>query len=291
MKVLLTGASGFLGRYALNHLEKLAIDHVVVGRYMPSNLSGINFHHADLLALTDFDELVREVGATHLLHLAWYAEHGLFWQSPTNLLWSQATVRLVEAFCRLGGQKVVIAGTCAEYDWSHGYCVEDLTPANPTTMYGVAKDATRRLTQAVCAEHNVGWAWGRIFLPYGPGEDSRRLIPSLAAVFQGEGAPFGINAPAHRDFLHAEDVAAAFVVLLDAQAVGLFNVCSGQPMQLEQVVRQIARAHGADPRIVLDLTSERTNEPAFLVGSNLRLQALGWRSLHSGDLFLADGAA
>lgn len=287
MKVLLTGASGFLGRYVLTRLEGLGIDTVVVGRRMPNDWNEINFRRVDLLAIPDFDELVDDIGATHLLHLAWYAEHGLFWHSPKNLWWSQATVRLVDAFCRLGGQKVVIAGTCAEYDWSHGYCVEEVTPANPLTMYGVAKDATRRLAQATCASYNVDCAWGRVFLPYGHGEDSRRLLPSLAAVFQGKCAPFGVNASAYRDFLHAKDVAAAFVTLLEAPAVGLFNICSGQPLQLSQLVRQIAQVHGADPRIVLDLTSKRTGEPDFLVGSNQRLKALGWHAQHSSDSILA----
>lgn len=281
MRVLMTGASGFLGQHVLNHLLACGMDTVAVGRKLPANCEADNFKEVDLLGECDFDALLAKVGATHLLHLAWYTEHGAYWTSPLNLSWSQASVSLVDAFCRAGGQKVVMAGTCAEYDWAHGYCNEDSTPLEPITLYGVAKDATRRLTTAVCALHQVKCAWARIFLPYGPGEDFRRLLPSLKAVFRGERAPFGVNANAYRDFLHAEDVAAAFVTLLQTDAAGAYNICSGRPVQLEEVVRQIAGAYGADPKSVLDLSTERLGEPAFLVGNNQKLKAVGWRPQHS----------
>ena len=54
---------------------------------------------------------------THLLHLAWYAEPGLFWRSPENLRWVEASLRLLRAFAEHGGQRAVMAGSCAEYAW------------------------------------------------------------------------------------------------------------------------------------------------------------------------------
>jgi len=195
---------------------------------------------------------------------------------------------LVEAFCHFGGKKVVVAGSCAEYDWSYGYCREDLTPLNPHSLYGVAKDATRRLTMAVCAEHDVSCAWGRIFLPYGRGEDSRRLIPSLGRVFMAKSPPFGVNGAAYRDFLHASDLAEGFISLLQDEAVGAYNICSGRPVGISEVVRQIAESLKADPQIVLELSSERPGEPALLVGDNQKLKALGWRARNSLRNILQD---
>ena len=73
------------------------------------------------------------------------------------------TTRLVEAFCIAGGQKVVIAGTCAEYDWTHCYCQEDSTPLHPATLYGTAKDATRRLAMAVARSMKFPVPGGEFF--------------------------------------------------------------------------------------------------------------------------------
>lgn len=287
MRVLLTGATGFLGSYVLNHLQQKGIDVVVAGRHRPAEYRG-DFIQADLLQMDSYSVVVQRFRATHLIHLAWYAEHGKYWSSPLNLRWLEATVGLVEAFCSTGGQKVVVAGTCAEYDWSYGYCREDSTPLAPASMYGTAKDATRRLLAAVCNAYQVPLAWGRIFLPYGPGEDERRLIPSLIQVFEGGRTPFGVNATAYRDFLHIEDVASAFLTLLKTQAVGAINICSAQPVQIAELVQLLASSRNADPDMVLNLSKVHPEDPHFLVGDNQALKALGWRARHA---ILKEGGA
>ena len=100
MRVLLTGASGFIGRYVLRALQHRGIKVVAVGRARPQ--PSASFVEADLLSISDFGPLVQQVQATHLLHLAWYAEHGKYWTSPLNLRWAESTTRLVEAFCAAG---------------------------------------------------------------------------------------------------------------------------------------------------------------------------------------------
>ncbi|WP_349573388.1 NAD-dependent epimerase/dehydratase family protein [Azotobacter salinestris] len=274
MRVLLTGGSGFVGRYVLDSLQRRGIPTVAVGRC--GLVLQADSIEADLLEVGDFSRLLDQAQATHLLHLAWYAEHGKYWASPLNLRWVDATTRLVEAFCGAGGCHVVVAGTCAEYDWSHGYCREDSTPLVPATLYGAAKDATRRLVAAVCESYQVTCAWGRIFLPFGTGEASSRLVPSLIDVLQGGRMPFGVNSRAYRDFLHVSDVAEGLVSLLLANAHGVYNISSGQPIQLAAIVTEIARLCRADPQVVLRLASERPSEPPLLVGESLKLRALGW---------------
>ena len=280
MRVLLTGASGFIGSCVFNQLVDAGIDTVVVGRSRPNGYN-CDFVDADLLESEDYKGLVQRAGASHLIHLAWYAEHGQYWTSPLNLRWVEASVRLVEAFCAVGGQKVVTAGTCAEYDWTYGFCREDVTPLSPATLYGTAKDATRRLLEAVCKDHQTQFAWGRIFLPFGKGEDSRRLIPSLNDVFQGKRTPFGVNANAYRDFLHVEDVANGFIRLLLTDAQGSYNIASGKPTKISEVVKLIGRKFEANPSIVLDLSTERPGEPELLFGDSQKLKALGWQPMYS----------
>lgn len=277
MRVLLTGASGFLGRYVLDSLQRHGVDTVAIGRRKPPHGASADFIEADLLATPDFGALAKASAATHLLHLAWYTEHSKYWTSPLNLRWVATTTSLVDAFCKAGGRHVVVAGTCAEYDWSHGYCREDSTPLNPATLYGTAKDATRRLVTAVCSQHQVPCAWGRVFMPFGTGEARERLIPSLIEVFRGGRPPFGVYAAAYRDLMHASDVADGFVTLLRRGATGPYNICSGDPIRLGDVVRELARLLGGDPQAILALNTERPGEPPLLVGENLKLKQLGWK--------------
>jgi nucleoside-diphosphate-sugar epimerase len=276
MRVLLTGASGFLGSHVLDRLRFAKIETVILGRCRPPHSEFADFIAADLLVDHELTKFIKQAKATHLLHLAWYANHVDFWSSPTNLPWVDSTIRLVEAFCLEGGQRVVFAGTCAEYDWSYGYCREDQTPLNPATLYGTAKDVARRMAVSICDKHSVTYAWGRIFLTFGSGEAKARLIPSLVDVFSGQRQPFSVNGKAYRDFLHVTDVANAFITLVNGRSSGMYNICSSQPVQLSNLVRELAQLMGKDPQTVLELSSARLGEPHLLVGENIKLRSEGW---------------
>jgi len=281
MKILLTGATGFIGKYVAERLIIKGIDFVTVGRNAPN----INNEHinADLLLIKSFDQMLRTAQATHLIHLAWYAEHGKYWTSPLNDKWAEATLKLVEAFCNSGGQGVIAAGTCAEYDWTHGYCSEETTLIKPETLYGQAKDKTRKLVLSICGKNNVPCVWGRIFFPYGKEEHPHRLIPSLVSVFRGERPPFGVNSSQYRDLLYAFDVAEAFIFLLLSEKTGIFNVSSGKPVQIIDVVYKIATLLNVNPKTILDLTTDRPGEPSLLVGENFKLKSLGWKPEYTLD--------
>jgi nucleoside-diphosphate-sugar epimerase len=123
----------------------------------------------------------------------------------------------------------------------------------------------------------VSFAWARVFLPYGPGEDTRRLVPSLFEVFTGRRTPFGVNAEAYRDFLHVTDVARGFTQLTKARVDGCYNIASGEPTRIADLVCLIAGVCNADPSLVLGLKSERPGEPRLLVGDRSKLEALGWK--------------
>jgi nucleoside-diphosphate-sugar epimerase len=274
MKVLLTGASGFVGRYVAKELEQQGIEYVSLQRNMVREARAIQM---DLLGTLELEALFQQVKPTHLVHVAWYAEHGKHWDSELNLQWVLATKRLVEAFCFSGGQHVVVTGTCAEYDWSHGYCVEEVTPLKPKSLYGICKDTTRRVIELVVEKHGVSMAWARVFFPYGLGEASQRLIPSLFKVFNKEIIPFGVNANSYRDLLHVEDAARAVVTCAQSQFTGALNICSGIPVRISEVVDAVARINNSDPELILKLIPENPEANNFLVGENKRLRSLGWK--------------
>ena len=282
MRVLLTGASGYLGQHVLARLRARGCEIVVLGRRRPEGAQDLPWIEADLLDSGDLTGALRQARASHLLHLAWYAEYGKFWTSPLNLRWVDASLRLLQAFTEQGGKHVVMTGSCAEYDWGgDGRFHEDRTPLNPATLYGTAKDATRRLAQAWCREQDVTLVWGHVFFPFGPGEARLRMLPSLIEVFRGRAAPFGVNAEAWRGMLPVHDAAEAFVHLLGQGCEGRYNICSGQAVQVGEVVRTLARLCGADPAPVLSLATVRPGDPARLVGDNNRLLSTGWRPVQT----------
>src|SRR5207247_5374504 len=134
--------------------------------------------------------------------------HRKFWSAPQNLEWIGASLRLVHLFHEVGGERAVIAGTCAEYDWA-GDCRQPLTHLRPHTLYGASKDALRRIVCAYARERDLSVAWARIFFVYGPHEQPGRLVAAAARSFvAGErfAAPDGRQ---RRDLLYVDDVADA----------------------------------------------------------------------------------
>jgi nucleoside-diphosphate-sugar epimerase len=280
MRVLVTGGNGFIGRHVISELVRRNIEYIVVGRRKNSNIEGISIE-ANLLEKETHNEIIKRTKPTHLIHLAWDTEHGKYWNSTNNLRWQESTANLVESFCKAGGKYVSIAGTSAEYDWTKGYLYEDCSEIKPATLYGASKDATRRLISSVCEIYNTPFSWARVFIPYGQGEDQRRLIPSLHRVFQGKQSPFGVNAENYRDFIHVEDVASAFIHLVTNQINGIYNISSGEPTWILDVVRNIASKYSEDPNLILNLPSERPDECEIIVGNNEKLKSLGWTQKHS----------
>ena len=112
----MTGATGFLGARVLAPLQTRGFEIHVAGR-SPPKCQQVVFHRADILQEDQLRSAVQSARATHLLHLAWYAEPGQFWGSPLNLDWVSASLNLVRTFVETGGLRAVIAGTCAEYQW------------------------------------------------------------------------------------------------------------------------------------------------------------------------------
>jgi nucleoside-diphosphate-sugar epimerase len=273
MRVLVTGGAGFIGQHVVKELQSLDIPYISLqrGRSNDSSVKQINlFDNSDLHAL------FKEIKPTHLIHMAWYTEHGKYWDSELNLKFIETTNNLVEAFCASGGKHVVITGTCAEYDWSHGYCVEGITPLIPKSLYGVAKDTTRRVVETVVKQYSVSLTWARIFFPYGSGETKNRLIPSLLKVFKGEISPFGVNVNSYRDLLHVEDVARGIMTCLENNIDGVINICSGKPVKISEIVCTIAKITRSDANLILKLRPSIEDEFGFLVGNNTRLKNYRW---------------
>lgn len=111
-RVLVTGATGFVGRHAVPALLARGFEVHGVGRGV-----GPNQHAADLLAAEDRRALIARVRPSHLLHLAWDAEPGRYWTSEANLDWVAASLDLARLFAAAGGRRFVGIGTCAEYAW------------------------------------------------------------------------------------------------------------------------------------------------------------------------------
>lgn len=268
-RIIVTGGSGFLGSELIPVLRDQGHDVHMVGR-SARHLPGVTFHACDLLDSAAVRNVVPAIGATHLAHLAWYAEPGLFWSAPENLDWVAASLHLIRAFAQAGGKRAVVAGSCAEYDWSAGVCAES-TPLIPASFYGQCKAALFNLLETGAPRLGISLAWGRIFFPYGPFDREERLLGSLLASIRNNRSASLSSGTQQRDFMHAEDVAAAIAAVLFSDTTGAINIGTGQAVSVRRFVEIAAAAGGAGPdRLRFGDRPVSKGEPPVLVADITR---------------------
>lgn len=278
-RVLVTGGNGFLGRSVLPLLAGSEFEaHAVTQSGGQCVEKGVAWHSCDLMDRAQTDALLSTVRPTHLLHLAWYTEPGKYWRSTQNYYWTAASLNLFASFRERGGIRAVTAGTCAEYDWSHGVCREDSTPRTPSTPYGFCKNALFELQESLSRETGLSSAWGRIFFVYGPGEHPAKLIPSAIRSLSA-GQPFSCTSgEQERDFIHVLDAARAFVALLGNEMTGGVNVGSGSPVAVREVVKIVAEYFGRHDLVNFGGVPSPTGEPPLLAADVTRLtNEAGWK--------------
>jgi len=282
-RVIVTGATGFLGRHVVEALRARRLEvHAVARSFTDSHElinAGVRTHTVDLFDTPSVDSLMAGVRPIGLIHLAWTTTPGDYWTDPANELWTAASKTLFESFSSHGGRRIVVAGTSAEYAWPSEVPLDEKTsPVHPASLYGRSKDSLRRHLDAWAPRAGVSWTWARLFNIYGRFEHPRRLIPqSIRSLLAGKPIPFD-DGLAVRDFLHVADAADAFASLYQHPYSGVINVASGEGTTVRELLSILSRELGRADLVQFGEKATRQGEPPYLVGSSFLLRtAVGWR--------------
>jgi nucleoside-diphosphate-sugar epimerase len=277
--VLLTGASGFVGRPALEALLARDLQVHAVSRRAPLRVpAGVVWHKFDLLDANARRELIVQTRPTHLVHLAWDVEHGKFWAAPENSDWLDASLDLLRLFGENGGQRALLTGTCGEYDWTRDSDapLRESDPCRPATGYGYAKLTLFERGSALAARAGFSLIWARFFLLFGFYEEPRRLIPSIMrGLLAGE--PVALSSGRQiRDFLDTRDAGLALACLLDSTITGAVNVASGRGVSLREAGELLATmTQRPNSLLKFGALPDREGEPKSLVADIARLTKQG----------------
>lgn len=279
MKVLMTGASGFIGNAVIEMLNEQCISFVAIGRTCPDSVAEKNFIPVDLSKQTiaSLTHVLEKTGCTHLLHLAWFVEPNHFWESPENIDWVAYSLTLFRAFHAAGGSVIVSSGSCAEYTSSKEVLSESFDKEPPSSLYGTAKLSLRNIAASWAEKHNIDFRWARIFFAYGPSMPEAKLIPSLIRCLHYSEPVFSVNASDKRDFIYIDDIATAMLCLLQTTRNGTFNVCNETAYSVFDILDELHALTGFDVTEIKNIANKHTlNLP--IVGRNECLKEIGWQS-------------
>jgi nucleoside-diphosphate-sugar epimerase len=269
--VLLTGATGFVGKQVLQILSEQGFRARIVVRDKKSvkiessgSVESV-IKTADLFA--ESDEWWGQVcnGIDTVIHIAWYAEPGKYLLSSKNIDCLSGTLQMAKGVALAKVRRFVGIGTCFEYDLTAGILSID-TPLRPLTPYAGAKASAFMALSQWLPNQNVQFAWCRLFYLYGDGEDFRRFVPYLRTRLSA-GKPAELtNGNQIRDFLDVEEAARMIVETALSQNQGAINICSGIPITIRQFAEKIADEYGRRDLLIFGARPENLIDPMCVVG-------------------------
>lgn len=280
---LVTGATGFIGRALVRRLSNTGISVVCLVRAesraeLPSNVHTLTVQTFEPKAIMS---VLQGVSAEVVFHLAAYGvkaeERDPLEMVKVNI---ESTAALLAAIKEWPLKCVVYTGSCAEYGIVEPRVpvVED-HPLKPQSLYGAAKLAASIYGSSLAAYLRIPFLTLRLFGVYGPGEANYRLVPYLINHLQKKQRVDLTPGQQVRDFIYVEDVIDALLIAADSKLEsGSYNVCSGVPIKVRDVVLQVAAALGCSSSL-LDFGARpyRPDEVMWLVGDNTAFRmATGW---------------
>ncbi len=248
MKIIVTGATGFVGRHLVERLLLSGHEIIAVAR------NSVRFNEmiwrdrvrciaCDIHAGIDDTTLLKE-SPDALMHLAWpglpnYKQRFHFEQ---NL---PADYRFLKSVVEHGIKHVIVTGTGAEYGLQSGCLAED-APTAPVNAYGIAKDTLRRYMQYLQTSYKFTLQWVRLFHMYGPGQNPASLLAQLDKAIDHGAAAFDMSTGEQlRDYLPVQEVARRLALLVShPECEGVINCCSGTPVSVRRLVEDRLKERG-----------------------------------------------
>lgn len=270
-RILMTGATGFVGRQVVASLIEKEVDIVPVAR--PKSVEKLPrsprikepILTEDLFSENEGWWRQTLQGADTVVHAAWYAEPGQYQFSTVNMNCLIGTLRMAQAAAQVGVKRFVGVGTCFEY----AQCDQPLSADSPlaaSSPYAASKAAVYFALSQLLPQYGTEFAWCRLFYLFGEGEDERRLVPAIRKNLR-EGRPVELTAGHQvRDFLDVSEAGRQIANVALSSKTGAANICSGKPVTVRELAESIADEYGRRDLLKFGARKDNPVDPPCMVG-------------------------
>jgi len=279
MKILVTGATGFIGNHVVLELLKINKHEIIttaIDQEIPPLIKwreNVQYIPCDLNVKKDnFFTFFNEPDL--MIHLSWEGVSQIkeLFHIDNNLY---SNYNFIKIMVENGLKNVSAIGTCFEYGIISGCLSEDLIP-NPTTPYGIAKDSLRRFIEQLKKKFEFEFKWIRLFYMYGEGQASKSILPLLDKALDNGDEEFNMSGGEQlRDYLPVKKVAEYIVkIALQNNINGIINCCSGKPISIRTLVENHIKKRNKSIKLNLGYYPYPDYVPMAFWGDNTILKKL-----------------
>jgi nucleoside-diphosphate-sugar epimerase len=279
-KVLVTGATGFIGNHVIERLLKIS-QHVIATSAHEEKAkqfdwySKVTYLPLDLNALEANKDYFDYFGKPEvLIHLAWEGLPNYKSSFHVDRILPQQ-YSFLSNLIQNGLNDLTVTGTCFEYGMRGGCLDESMEPA-PANAYAIAKDSLRKALEDLQTLHSLSFKWARLFYMFGKGQNPKSILAQLETAIQNKEEVFNMSGGEQlRDYLPVESVAEYIVgIALQTEVEGIINCCSGFPISIKQIVTDYLRQRGATIKLNLGYYPYPDYEPMEFWGDSRKLRSI-----------------
>lgn len=278
MKILVTGATGFIGRHLIPELINRGHEIIAAGVEDKNNLQfpwldKVRYIQYDLNESNDncYDRLQRP---DRLIHLCWAGlpNYKELFHIEKNLFNSYF---FIKQLVLSGVKDITVLGTCFEYGLQEG-CLREEMETRPVNPYGLAKDCLRKFLQELNIKQQFNFKWVRLFYLYGAGQNKNSILELLKKALENNDAVFNMSGgEQQRDYLPVEKVAEYIAkIALKDDFSGIVNCCSGNPVSIRSLVENYLQDNHKSIKLNLGYYPYPDYEPMAFWGNNDKLQKI-----------------
>lgn len=271
MKILVTGAGGYIGRHVVKYLLDNNIE-VIANDFNDERLDKrAVINTANIFEVDNPYKVLGE--ADVCIHLAW--KDGFVHNSNAHMEYLSDHYKFIDKMLSSGLKQMVVMGSMHEVGYYEG-AIDENTPCNPLSLYGIAKDALRRSSKMLAEKYGALWQWIRAYYIFGDDKYASSIFAKLQQAASDGKKTFPFTTGKNKyDFIHIEKLAEMISqVALQKEVTGIINCCSGKPVSLAEQVEWYIKENKLDIKLEYGAFPDRAYDSPAVWGNSEKIDKI-----------------